>query len=79
MAALRQRMLDPSSDPSAVLAAVDAAADHLGNTRAVARTSYVHPAVLEADESDLRLLARSRRGRGAVDPERALLGLLGQP
>ena len=80
VAALRQRMVDPSSDPSAVLAAVDAAADHLGDTRAVARTSYVHPAVLEADESDLRLLARSRRGpRGLSSPERALLGLLGQP
>jgi DNA topoisomerase-1 len=78
VAALRQRMVDPSSDPSAVVAAVDAAAEHLGNTRAVARSSYVHPAVLEVDEAELRLLARSRRGsRGLSLPERALVGLLG--
>src|SRR5690606_11926726 len=31
-----------------VLAAVDAAAEKLGNTRAVARDGYVHPGVLEA-------------------------------
>lgn len=33
------------------LAAVDAAADALGNTRAVARASYVHPGVLDAHGS----------------------------
>jgi DNA topoisomerase-1 len=31
-----------------MLAAVDAVADDLGNTRAVARASYIHPAVFEA-------------------------------
>lgn len=61
-------------------AAVDAAADALGNTRAVARASYVHPTVLDA------------HGSGAIDEaydddpdivehlgqhERALLRLLG--
>jgi DNA topoisomerase-1 len=31
-----------------VIAAIDAAAERLGNTRAVCRASYVHPAILEA-------------------------------
>jgi DNA topoisomerase-1 len=33
-----------------VVAAVDEVADRLGNTRAVARASYVHPAVVESFE-----------------------------
>ena len=37
-------------EPSAAMlnAAIDQVADHLGNTRSVCRTSYVHPAVVEA-------------------------------
>lgn len=37
-------------DRDVVLGAIDAAAEHLGNTRAVCRGSYVHPAVLTAHE-----------------------------
>jgi DNA topoisomerase-1 len=42
---------EPSSVTAAkrsVLAAIDAAAERLGNTRAVCRASYVHPGVLDA-------------------------------
>lgn len=43
----------PGGDLDAVrLAAVDAAAERLGNTRAVARTSYVDPRVLDAYDSE---------------------------
>ncbi|HET7055596.1 MAG TPA: hypothetical protein VFI12_03985 [Thermomicrobiales bacterium] len=41
----------PETDADAgrdVLAAIDAVADDLGNTRAVARASYIHPAIFEA-------------------------------
>lgn len=34
-----------------IVEAVDAAADHLGNTRAVARSSYIDPLIIEAAES----------------------------
>ncbi len=62
------------------LAAVDVAADALGNTRAVARSSYVHPAVLDAHGSGrLRDAYDDDDGIvGLLDPdERALLRLLG--
>jgi DNA topoisomerase-1 len=42
---------EPASETAgrrAVLAAIDAAAERLGNTRTVCRGSYVHPAVLDA-------------------------------
>jgi DNA topoisomerase-1 len=42
---------EPSSASAAkrsVLAAIDAAAERLGNTRAVCRASYVHPSVVDA-------------------------------
>ena len=62
------------------LAAVDAAADALGNTRAVARSSYVHPTVLDAHGSGA--IAEAHDGddgdRDRLGPhERALLRLLG--
>lgn len=62
------------------LAAVDVAADALGNTRAVARSSYVHPIVLDAHGSGA--IADAHDGRdGTVDHldphERAPLRLLG--
>ena len=60
--------------------AVDAAAEALGNTRAVARAHYVHPDMLAAwlDGTFDAQLARARRVRSpGLDPtERALLGLL---
>jgi len=63
------------------LAAIDAAARELCNTRAVCRKYYVHPAVLQAD-GDGRLRAafdaasRSGAPAGLRLPERALLRLL---
>lgn len=60
--------------------AVDAAAEALGNTRAVARAHYVHPDMLAAwlDGTFEAQLAQARRVRSpGLDPtERALLGLL---
>lgn len=40
--------LDKKQQAKEVIAAVDTAANILGNTRAVARSSYVHPSVLKA-------------------------------
>jgi DNA topoisomerase-1 len=63
-----------------VLAAVDAAAERLGNTRTVCRSSYVHPAVVDAFlEGWLRAPPRVRRSRAprGLDPlERATLRVL---
>lgn len=51
-------------DPDARLtAAIDMAAERLGNTRAVCRDSYVHPVVVEAD-ADGRLAEAWKRSRG---------------
>jgi DNA topoisomerase-1 len=67
---------EPSSAAAArreVLAAIDAAAERLGNTRAVCRASYVHPAVVDAfTEGWLRapprvLRAPSPRGLDALE------------
>jgi DNA topoisomerase-1 len=83
-AALRQdrprHQLPPKDAEARALAAVDAAADFLGNTRAVARAHYVHPHVVQA-YLDGRLGDLLRRRRPArtpgLDPdERALLPLL---
>jgi DNA topoisomerase I len=53
-----------------VVAAVDAAAAALGNTRAVARDGYVHPGVLEAHRrGELRAAFRDRRARRRLDRE----------
>lgn len=63
-----------SDDPSAVLAAIDVAADALGNTREVCRSSYVHPAVLDAHASGTLsdVWRRARPGRWLDRPESAL-------
>jgi DNA topoisomerase-1 len=62
------------------LDAIDAAADVLGNTRAVARAHYVHPHVVETylDGSFADRLAHAPRPRvqGMSADERALLGYL---
>jgi DNA topoisomerase I len=67
---------EPASAAAAkreVLAAIDAAAERLGNTRSVCRSSYVHPAVLDAfTEGWLRtpprvLRARTPRGLDALE------------
>ena len=61
-----------------VLAAIDLTAERLGNTRAVARRSYVHPVVTES-YLDGRLADAWRSSRSTDDmtrPERAFLHLL---
>ena len=81
LAALRHA--PPTDDEREVqqqrIAAVDAAAEALGNTRAVARSSYVHPAVLDIAGSNAVAAAYDDRD-GVVDEltpdERALLRLL---
>ena len=65
---------DPGeSDDDVRLAAVDAAAAFLGNTRAVCREYYVHPAVTGAVG---RAAPEPVRGRGLRQSERRLLRLL---
>ena len=59
------------------VAAVDAAAARLGNTRAVARSSYVHPDVLEAPMEEVaEVWGRSRSSIRFDRRERALAKLL---
>jgi DNA topoisomerase IB len=58
----------------AVVAALDAAAEALGNTRAVARSSYVDPRVLDLFEEG-RL---PEIPRGQVRGEQAVLRVLGR-
>ncbi|HUG86358.1 MAG TPA: hypothetical protein VMM13_17460 [Euzebya sp.] len=57
--------------------AVDTTAEALGNTRAVARGSYIHPVVLEEDPSAVQEAWRGARASSRYDRrERALLRLL---
>lgn len=54
----------PEPDGSAVLDAIDLAAEQLGNTRAVCRASYVHPEVVEAaQEGSLQEIWAGARAR----------------
>jgi DNA topoisomerase-1 len=61
-----------------VIAAIDAAAERLGNTRAVCRASYVHPIVPESHVGGSlhERWSRSRTTGTMARAERALLGLL---
>lgn len=63
---------------SQVLAAIDVAACVLGNTRAVCRSSYVHPAILDAHRSGdlLEAWKRSRATERASRAERTVLSVL---
>ena len=68
------RELDAADAPSSkrFLQAIDAVAGMLGNTRAVCRKSYIHPAVMDACETGAieQMLAgpvRSRRGLSAAE------------
>jgi DNA topoisomerase-1 len=84
--ALRQ-IEPPSSTAEAkknVLQAIEAVAGILGNTRAVCRKSYIHPAILEAYMNDGLATTRGRRrSRHSVArlraDETAVLAVLGQP
>ena len=66
---------------AALLAAIDEAAERLGNTRAVCRNSYLHPAVATAhQEGRLLDIWRSSRSTAAMSrAERATLRLLDSP
>jgi DNA topoisomerase-1 len=60
---------------------IDVVAGRLRNTRAVCRSSYIHPALLEAF-ADGTLAerwhpSRTRRVRGMTSEEPSLLGFLG--
>jgi DNA topoisomerase-1 len=73
----------PASDKDAeqqVLAAIDAAAGKLGNTRAVCRSCYVHPAIAEAHvDGSLHDAWRSTRGSAQCRRgERTVLKVLQQ-
>lgn len=60
-----------------VLDAVDHAADELGNTRAVARSSYIHPVVLDVDQDVVEAAwARSRSSKWLDRSESAVNKLL---
>ncbi|HKC26950.1 MAG TPA: hypothetical protein VKB75_02955, partial [Jatrophihabitans sp.] len=59
-----------------LLGAVDAAAESLGNTRAVARAHYVHPEIVEgytSGELERFLAARQARGARWLDADERLL------
>ena len=74
---LARTMDDPDPD-SRLLAAIDVAAERLGNTRAVCRDSYVHPGISRVN-SDGRLAAiwrRARSGKWTNRDESALRLLL---
>ena len=61
-----------------VRSAIDAAAERLGNTRAVCRDSYVHPLVVESPDNGVLETAwrKSRSGKWANREESALRKLL---
>lgn len=62
------------------LGAVDEAAQVLGNTRSVARNSYIHPKVMEASDEQVReVWRRSRSSRWADRGDSALRKLLTDP
>jgi DNA topoisomerase-1 len=75
-----RRTLDSDDREAEALAAIDAAAEALGNTRAVARAHYVHPHLIESyvnGELDRFLATWRRRGRQHLDTDEvALLGFL---
>ncbi len=77
-ASLGEQVRGTEDGATAWLAAVDDAAELLGNTRAVCRASYVHP-VIEDAFHDGRLAdawSRSRRSRWMARGERTLLRIL---
>lgn len=69
---------DPDRSERAVVAAIDTAAERLGNTRAVCRGSYLHPAVPEAFLSGAlnEVWRLSRAGRWTDRAESTLSRLL---
>jgi DNA topoisomerase-1 len=75
----RSRPPSKQSVKSAMLRAIEEVARQLGNTSAVCRACYIHPAVLAAfaDGTLSKKLARGRRRRRGLSPDEcAVLGLL---
>jgi DNA topoisomerase-1 len=79
LAATRQPASSVRAAKAIVVQAIETVAGHLGNTPAVCRGSYIHPAVFAA-HADGRLTSvgqtRRRRVRGLSSSEAALLALL---
>jgi DNA topoisomerase-1 len=77
---LAARALEPveRASPGAVNAAVKRVAEHLGNTPAICRKCYVHPAVIDAflDGSLGRIAASIPRRASSVAGERMVMKLL---
>ena len=69
----------PTAAKRSIVAAIDRVAESLGNTRAVCRRCYIHPAVLEAYQAGLTI-GRISAGRGATarlrEAEARLVSLL---
>jgi DNA topoisomerase-1 len=74
--------LEPPTSKTAanrmIVKAIDQVAEVLGNTRAVCRGSYIHPAVIEAfqDGVTLRSVQPARTPAGLFDAEARLVSLL---
>jgi DNA topoisomerase-1 len=69
----------PTASQRTIVAAIDRVAQALGNTRAVCRKCYIHPAVLDAYLAGLtigRILAAPRARRGLHQVEARLVALL---
>ncbi len=71
----------PSSETAgkrAIVEAIDRVAETLGNTRAVCRKCYVHPAVLVAFQAGLTIgsISRKRSSKGLREAEAKLVALL---
>jgi len=83
-ASLRKHLPPPDDDGTReqrVLNAIDAASEFLNNTRAIARSHYVHPHVqssyLDGTFAEVMALRRPPRTPGLDRDERALVGFLG--
>ncbi len=84
------RALDAMETPASrtaanrsIVQAVDQVAEVLGNTRAVCRKCYIHPAVLRGFSDGVTLsrvpIAKSRVPKGLLDTEARLVSLLRRP
>jgi DNA topoisomerase I len=74
-----ERFQTESEAKKQIVSAVDSVAKRLGNTKAVCRKCYIHPAVFEAfmDGSLVKARARVTRRIGALsEPEAAVLAML---
>jgi len=74
-----ERFQTESGAKKQIVSAVDSVAKRLGNTKAVCRKCYIHPAVFEAfmDGSLVKARARVTRRIGALsEPEAAVLAML---